>query len=163
MIPDLSKIEYFDASKYDSAIVCYRRPEPLYIEINGPVFNIFNIREGKIDRSTKPITLPVMTLDKFFKKWPGLKQIAGDKGVYYREPGPCHAVSLDVGQYSVSARLGGSNWEVTSGDYIITKESGLNEICKKDDFKERFILSMSQLRDPFNAISLTTNNDHCVG
>lgn len=159
MILDLSRLDFFDASKSDSAITCYRHPEPLYIESKGPVINIFNIRNGRIDRSTIPITLPAMTLNKFFKKWPDLKQISIDKGVYYKEPGPCHAVIIETGNNPVSANIGAITCEVETGDYIITRESGLNEICKKADFEKIFVTSMSKLKDPFIEFSITANND----
>lgn len=142
---DISSV---DAFKMPGAFPIYRIPAPMLIEFNANKLHIkiHKIENGRLSKKINPIDLPIHILQSSFSKWPN------EKGnIYYKKPHVCYAVELKRHSFinNMSLEEGRGSESGIEGDYLITKESGLNEICKKEHFNNYFIEDLSKLKSPF--------------
>lgn len=134
---DLSAV---NAEDEQGAIKVYRRPVPFLVETKGAIAQLYKIENGEVDKEKTPITIPLVVFQAHFMSWPESKN---SKNIYCRQPNFSHAVKIErnfhIDTLSCDDEL--VNTKGHSGDYLITKESGENEMCRKEDFDKTFILS----------------------
>jgi hypothetical protein len=140
---DLSRV---DVSKYPHAIEVVRIPQPFSIVKDGAFFNCYQIMNGHV-KTDGVVRLPSALLKSQFTKWPNFENIV------YKIPSPSYAVIINR-----PFLIQNTNFETPrtdlgeANDYLITRESGMNEICKYSDFNIKFILktNIHSMKSPLN-------------
>lgn len=127
-----------DAETQKNSLKVVRKPVPfLYREEDGMAC-LYKIEDGKAQKRATKLPMGVFKLN--FIQWPNSKK---ENDIYCKKPGIAYASQIDTGFYIVSCGFDDEILKLTgdSGDFVITRESsGVNEICKKEDFSTNFIL-----------------------
>jgi hypothetical protein len=129
---DLSAV---DAGEQSNNTQVYRKPVLFNVEIDGNIARLKKV--GSFD--DRVLKLPLNTFKQSFVN------VLGKNNQYAKSPSISSAIKIDSPFYIVSfdvddeERIERGN----TGDYLITRESGVNEVCLKNDFKNDFILKDS--------------------
>lgn len=134
---DLSAIS---AEEEQGAVKIYRKPVAFVVKTEGPIAKLFKLENGKTNNEKPPLKIPLALLKAHFMSWPESKK---GQNIYCRAPNLSYAIKIE-GPFHIDVLS--CDDELTTrkglpGDYLITKESGENEVCRKEEFEQNFVLS----------------------
>lgn len=149
MPKDLSHIS---ASTLSNFLEVFRVPQAFFLKSVGHTCECFRIINGQISKKNT-FRIPEFLVKTQFERWPNVENIV------YKKPSVSFAAQIKTPFYVENSGFESTRQEGLPGDYLITRESGMNEICRKIEFYKCFV-DLHGLKNLPNPLLITGNDYH---
>lgn len=131
-----------DVEKLSGYFSVVRKPRYFYAKIAGPFVEIYPAESQLTRRDDAVIGQSPRKIRKsvFLANFTPSFCDIGEDGIYYKTTTPCYAIKMDSDFFLSDIMDENEKSAGLTGDYLITRTSGINEIISKEEFFNEFVL-----------------------